>query len=222
MPIIAFPLMFYVLFGVLLTPAQAHPDRARHVLAAFLVIGAMAPGLFGLGITLAVDRERGLLELKRALPMPAGLYLAAKMIMAMLFAALVALLMMGVGALGGGVTLAPSQWLLLLTLAVLGVLPFCAIGLMVGALVKASAAPAVLNLIYLPMSFLSGLWVPLQFLPHGLAQLAPMWPAWHLAQIAFGVADGAVPAAMGTHLAALVAVAVVCFAVAQRRLARAR
>ena len=221
-PTIAFPLMFYALFGVLLAPAQAHPERARHALAAFLVIGTMAPGLFALGITLAVDRERGFLELKRALPMPAGLYLAAKVSMSMLFAALVAVLIMGVGALGGGVTLAPSRWLALLALAVLGVLPFCAIGLMVGALARASAAPALLNLIYLPMSFLSGLWVPLQLLPHALAQLAPLWPAWHLAQLAFGVADGAAPARAGTHLAVLAAVAAVCFGVALRRLARAR
>lgn len=221
-PTIAFPLMFYLLFGVLLTPAQAHPEHARHALAAFLVIGSMAPGLFALGITLAVDRERGFLELKRALPMPAGLYLAAKMSMSMLFAALVAVLIMGVGALVGGVTLAPSQWLLLLGIAVLGVLPFCAIGLMVGALAKASAAPAVLNLIYLPMSLLSGLWVPLEFLPHGIGQLAPLWPAWHLAQIAFGVADGAVPAGLPGHLAALALLGAACFAVAQRRLTRAR
>ena len=94
MPTIAFPLLFYVLFGVLLGPAHSSPEATRHTLASFLVLGTMAPGLFALGITLANDRERGLLELKRALPMPRGLYLAAKLAMSMLFAAIVALLLM--------------------------------------------------------------------------------------------------------------------------------
>ncbi len=221
-PTIAFPLMFYVLFGLLLAPAHPHPQSARRALVAFLVIGTMAPGLFALGITLAVDRERGFLELKRALPMPPGIYLAAKLSMAMLFAGCVAILILGLAALVGTVALSLWQWGLLLALALLGVLPFCAIGLWVGSCAKASAAPAILNLIYLPMSFLSGLWVPLEALPHALAQLAPVWPAWQLAQLGYSIAGVATPAAVAGHLAALVALGAGCLALARRRLAAAR
>lgn len=219
-PTIAFPLMFYVLFGVLLAPAHAHPEVARRVLASFMVLGTMAPGLFALGVTLATDRERGLLELKRALPMPRGIYLAAKLAMAMLFAGTVSILLMILAAAAGGVTMTPLQWGALFVLAVLGVLPFCAIGLLVGSLARASAAPAVLNLIYLPMSFLSGLWVPLSFLPHGIAQLAPLWPSWHLAQIA-RVAAGVDPGTgVGGHLLVLAGVTGACVALARRALGR--
>ena len=219
-PTIAFPLMFYLLFGVLLAGGEA--QSARRALAAFLVIGTMAPGLFALGIALAVDRERGLLELKRALPMPAGTYLAAKMAMSMVFAGIVATLIMLTGAIAGGVVLSFAQYSLLLGLAVVAVLPFCAIGLLVGAWVKAAAAPAVLNLIYLPMSFLSGLWVPLAYLPHGIGRTAPLWPAWHLAQLAAAVVGVTAPAGLGIHLLALAAVTAVCFTIARRRLARPR
>jgi ABC-2 type transport system permease protein len=221
-PTIAFPLMFYLLFGVLLGPAHGNAQFARHALASFMVLGTIAPGLFALGITLATDRERGLLELKRALPMPRGIYLAAKMAMALVFAAIVALLVMGLAVLLAGVALALAQWSLLLVLALFGVLPFCAIGLCVGALTRASAAPAVLNLIYLPMSFLSGLWVPLQFLPHSLARIAPLWPAWHLAQIAQAVVGAGDAHAVPGHLAVLGGVAAACFAFARRALGRAR
>ena len=34
------------------------------------------------------------------------------------------------------------------------------------------------------MAFLSGLWVPLQFMPKFLSDIAPIWPAYHLAQMA--------------------------------------
>ena len=221
-PTIAFPLMFYVLFGIFLAPAHASPDAARRLLASFIVLGTMAPGLFALGITLATDRERGLLELKRALPMPHGTYLAAKVAMAMLFAAIVSLLLMAIAALSAGVALALLGWSLLFVLAVVGVIPFCAIGLLVGSLAKASAAPAVLNLIYLPMSFLSGLWVPLSLLPRALAQLAPLWPSWQLAQLAHTVVGTTPGSATAGHLLALAAVSGTCFAAARYALGRPR
>lgn len=221
-PTIAFPLMFYVLFGILLGPGRAHPQAGLHVLASFMVLGTMAPGLFALGITLATDRERGLLELKRALPVPRGIYLAAKVAMAMLFATLVALLLIALAVLAAAVTLSLSSWGLLLALALLGVIPFCAIGLLVGSLCKASAAPAVLNLIYLPMSFLSGLWVPLSVLPRPLSQLAPLWPSWQLARIADAVVGSGAVAAVPRHALVLAAVAVACFAAAHRALGRRR
>jgi ABC-2 type transport system permease protein len=221
-PTIAFPLMFYLLFGIFLAPVHAHPDAARAALANFLVIGSMAPGLFALGITLASDRERGLLELKRALPMPPGIYLLAKLAMAMLFAVIVALLLMGLAATLGGISLPALRWLLLFAMAVIGVVPFCAIGLLVGALAKATAAPAVLNLIYLPMSFLSGLWMPLQFLPHSVARVAPLWPSWHLAQLGAAVIGEPASGAPAAHALVLLAVAAVCFTAAQRALRRRR
>jgi ABC-2 type transport system permease protein len=105
---------------------------------------------------------------------------------------------------------------------VIGVVPFCAIGLLVGALVKATSAPAVLNLIYLPMSFLSGLWVPLNFLPHSLARLAPLWPSWQLAQIGVGVIDQSPAGSLGGHVLFLLALGALCFAGAQRALRQRR
>ena len=41
------------------------------------------------------------------------------------------------------------------TVLVIGALPFCAIGLAFGYLVGPNSAPAVLNLVYLPMAFAS-------------------------------------------------------------------
>src|SRR3546814_2690164 len=83
----------------------------------------------------------------------------------------------------GVVSLEPWQWLALLAINVASVLPFCAIGLFIGTLVGGQGAPAVLNLLYLPMAFLSGLWLPLEMLPQLFATLAPTWPPYHLAQL---------------------------------------
>jgi ABC-2 type transport system permease protein len=92
--------------------------------------------------------------------------------------------------------------------------------LYIGAVANGSGAPAVINLLYLPMAFLSGLWLPLHMLPAVLGHLAPLWPSHHLAQLALkvvGLDAGGHPA---THIGMLVAVAVLFFLLARARLAR--
>src|SRR3546814_13658009 len=84
----------------------------------------------------------------------------------------------------GHVTLNPFQAIALLLTGMLGVLPFCALGMFVGTLIKGQGAPGMLQLIYLPMSFMSGLWFPLPMLPKFLQQIAPVWPSYHLDMLA--------------------------------------
>jgi ABC-2 type transport system permease protein len=219
LPTMIFPLMFYLLFGVLLN--RGNPGASEYLMASYSVFGVMGPGLFGFGVSLALDRERGLLTLKRALPVPAGAPLLAKMVMAMGFAACIGVALMLAGRLLGGVQLSPMQMGALLLIDVLGVLPFCALGLLIGTLVGGSGAPAVVNMVYLPLALLSGLWLPLSMLPAFFGQIAPLWPAWHLGQLALKVVghDGGHP--VWLHVAVLAAVTAACFALAQRRLQRA-
>ena len=220
LPVIGFPVLFYLLFGVLLDKGEG--KAAQYLLATYGAFGVIGAGLFGFGVTIAVDREKGLLRLKRALPVPPGALLLAKMVMAMLFAAIISLVLAVIAATVAGVTLEPSQWLRLLLIDVLGVLPFCAIGLYVGALVGGNAAPALLNMLYLPMAFLSGLWLPLSMLPAVLATSAQVWPAYHLGQLALKVVGFDQHQPVWLHVLVLLGFTVVFFLLAQRRLSAAR
>src|SRR5690606_21899044 len=162
-PVLGFPAMFYLLFAVLLN--RGNPAAADYLLATYGVFGVVGAALFGFGVTIAMDRERGYLRLRRVLPAAPGAMLLARMAMAMLFAALISVLLATLSAALAGVRLAPSQWLALALVNVAGVLPFAAIGLWVGSMIGGNAAPALLNALYLPMAFLSGLWLPLSMLP---------------------------------------------------------
>jgi ABC-2 type transport system permease protein len=76
----------------------------------------------------------------------------------------------------------------------------------------------VINLIYLPMSFLSGLWMPISNLPVMVRDIAPLWPAYHLGQLALA-AVGQVPGSgAAQHVAALAVVTAIFLALARRRL----
>jgi ABC-2 type transport system permease protein len=177
-PTLFFPIMFYALFALALGGRGNGGSLASF--ANYGVFGCMGPGLFGFGVALAIEREMGLLTLKQALPSPAGSYLIARAVMAMLFVSLITLMLMTLAVLFAHVPLTPGQAVQVLAVNALGTLPFCAIGMFVGSLVSGQAAVAICNLIFLPMSFLSGLWFPLQMLPKFLVDIAPTWPAYHL------------------------------------------
>lgn len=181
LPMTLFSTVFYLMFGVLLNHGNA--DAARYLLASYSAFGIIGPGLFGFGVSLAIERDGGLLTLKRALPMPPGAYLLGKMVMAMIAASIVTLLLLLIGVLLAHVILSSGQMLALLLTGMFGVLPFCALGMFVGTLLKGQGAPGLLNLVYLPMAFLSGLWLPLSMLPRTLQQIAPIWPSYHLNQL---------------------------------------
>lgn len=218
-PTLVFPPMFYLLFGVLLN--GGHGKATSYLLASYGVFGVMAPGLFGFGVAMALDRERGFLALKRAMPTPPGAMLLAKMAMAMVFAAMISIVLASIALTLGHVTLAPLQFVELFGINVLGVLPFCAIGLYIGTVVSGQGAPAVINLLYLPMAFLAGLWMPLSMLPAFFAKFAPVWPAYHLAQIALSVVGLDNGGSVVVHALVLTAVSALFFMLARRRLARA-
>ncbi|SBV37879.1 ABC transporter [uncultured Stenotrophomonas sp.] len=218
LPTLLFPAVFFLMFGVVLG-ARNSPEAPRFLLASYATFGVMAPGLFGFGMSLALERDNGLLTLKRALPMPPAAYLAGKMVMAMLMAALITVLLQALALGLAHVQLHAAQMLHLALVCIFGTLPFCALGLLLGTLVKGHGAPALVNLLYLPMAFLSGLWFPLAMLPAAVRGLAPLWPSTHLnalAQAAVGFDDGKA----GLHVLWLAAFTAVVFAIAAWRLRR--
>ncbi len=205
-PSLLFPAMFYLLFGILMASKQGGVKASTYLLCTYLIFGAMGPGLFGFGVSVAVERDKGWLKWRRAVPSLAGAYFVSKMLMAMGFAFIIFLELALIAATLGGVQLTLLQWFLLLLITLFAALPFCALGLVVGTLVNSQAAPAIINFIYLPMAFLSGLWIPLTVLPKYIAAVAPVWPSYHAAQIALKVvgADSGVP--LWQHLAYLAGV----------------
>jgi ABC-2 type transport system permease protein len=217
-PTLFFPIMFYLLFGVLLGSMRGNTGMAQYAFATYGVFGAMGPGLFGFGVSLAIEREQGLLLLKQALPQPPGAYLLARAAMAMLFVAIISLLLLAAAVLMAKVPLTAGQAVQLFFINVLGALPFCAIGLFVGSWVSGQASPAIVNLIFLPMAFLSGLWWPLQFMPQFLQDIAPTWPAYHLAQMALAAVGAPSKGSALGHVAVLAGVTLFFFLLAVRRM----
>ena len=214
-PTLAFPLAFYLFFGVAMNSGHGAGATAvaTYLLATYGAFGVVGCALFGFGVSVAVERGQGWLLVKRASPMPPSAYIVAKVLTSMTFAAAVVLLLCAFGAAFGGVRLAPGVWLELLVALVLGAIPFCALGLAIGSIAGPNSAPAIVNLVYLPMSFASGLFIPIESLPPAIARFAPVLPTYHLGQIALGTV-GAGHGSIAVHLGVLALWAVAASAAA--------
>src|ERR1700744_1734209 len=68
--VIGFPVMFYLLFGVMNRGGAVHGQVvAKYLVASYAAFGVVGSALFGIGVGLAGERSSGWLELKRASPL---------------------------------------------------------------------------------------------------------------------------------------------------------
>lgn len=218
-PFLGLPVLLLLLFGVLLFGSAIRNDPAagKFVFTAFAVLGVIGPGMFGFGMGVAVERDQGLLKLKRALPMPPAAYLLAKMFMSMLFGVIVMATMLAAGLTLMHLNLGLGQVLKMVFVCIIGTLPFSAIGLFLGVWTTARTAPAFVNLTYQLMMHLSGLFYPL---PKFMQTIAPVWPTYHLQQLVLSTLGAPSSGSTLGHVAALCGVTVVLGALALRRLKR--
>jgi ABC-2 type transport system permease protein len=216
LPAITFPVMFYLLFGIMFGgPRSAGPTTvATYMLATYGAFGVIGSALFGFGVGVAVERGQGWMTLKRATPMPPLAYFIAKLAMAATFAGIIVALLSLTGVLFGSVRLPAAGWARLFATLLLGSVPFCAIGLALGYFAGPNSSPAIVNLIYLPLSFASGLWIPIEMLPATIKNAAPWLPPYHLAQLALSAIGAGRGGATWAHALALAGFALVGLGVA--------
>jgi ABC-2 type transport system permease protein len=202
---IGFPVMFYCLFGLLLNRNETigSVSVAKYLLGGYAVFGSLGAAIFGIGVGVALDRSAGWLDLKHASPMPPLAYIFSKCSMAIMFSFIIVCVLTTLGVAFGHVHITAIEFLRIATIAALGAVPFSCLGLAMAFTVPPAAAGGIANLVYLPMSFLSGLWVPLQFLPKILQQIAPLFPTYHLAQMMYGALGAPSKGTLAAHLTGL-------------------
>jgi ABC-2 type transport system permease protein len=204
-PTLLFPVVFYLFFGVGMGRQSVHGvTMATYLVVSYGAFGVIGASLFGFGVTVATERGQGWLQVKRTTPMPVTAYFFSKIVMAMTFSAVIVLLLFATGTLLGGVKLTLLQGLALFGTLVAGAIPFSALGLAIGYFAGPNSAAPIVNIIYLPMSFLSGLWIPIWALPKFLQALAFFLPPYHFSQLAFRIIGAGRGGSVALHLTALV------------------
>jgi ABC-2 type transport system permease protein len=171
-----FPVMLFLLLGAIYSGTYEERPVSEYLVAGLLGYGVANTALGGMAITLVLRRELGLLKRLRATPLPAAAFLAATLVSTLIVFALQALTIVGLGRLVYGARLPPDAASLVVVL-VAGSLAFAGMGFGLASLVRSQEGVSpIVNVIVLPMTFLSGGFGPRQQFPEVLQTIADVLP----------------------------------------------
>jgi imidazolonepropionase-like amidohydrolase/ABC-type multidrug transport system permease subunit len=174
-----FPLVFFFGFGGLFH-AERSAGAAALVVTSVLVIGVLGNGLFGAGMRAVMDREAGILRRFKVTPITPLPVLVASLVTGWLLYLPNLFVMIALARIIWNMPL-PSQPVSLFVLLSVGVLAFRAIGLIVASVANSVGESNILvQLLYMPMMFLSGATVPIAILPPWAQAVAGFVPAFYL------------------------------------------
>jgi ABC-2 type transport system permease protein len=177
------PLLFVLLASIFGDGVEDGRPVSSYLVSGLIGYAVANTALGGLAITLVLRREAGLLKRLRSTPVPAALYLATVLLSNLVIVALQALT---VAALGIGLYDAdlPERPLDFVAALALGAVAFAGLGLAAAALIRsADAVAAVVNVVVLPMSFLSGSFGDTDNLPAVLDAVADVLPLRYLIEL---------------------------------------
>lgn len=220
--IFIFPLLLYTLLGSVYS-AEIEIDgelvpSGEILLAGLFGYGAANTAFAGLAIILVGRREAGFLKRLRSTPLPPAIYLAAVLVSTLVVFALQSISLLAVGAFVFDAGM-PANPLGFAGAVVLGVACFAGLGVGAASLIRsAEGVSAVVNVLVLPMAFLSGSFGPTRDYPGFLQAVADGLPLTYFLDVVNGVyLDGDSLFADPTALGLVAAWGVAGLAIALRR-----
>lgn len=215
-PVILFPTLLYSFFGV--QPSQRSPQTASILLASWSAFAVIGIGFFQFGVGIAQSREEKWTAFVRTLPTGASPMIVAQLVTAAIFIVMSITLLWGLAYLTTPINLSIMRHVLLFLALITGVVPFVMMGVTIGFSLPARVAVPIGQLIYLPLSYLGGLWFPPNELPGIVARVSPFMPTRQLGELVWAaVLDGDIPWSSVKGLAAYAIVFAIISAVMWRR-----
>jgi ABC-2 type transport system permease protein len=176
------PLLFLLLVSLYGGHIDAFP-AADVLLVSMLGYGCINTAFAGLAITLVIRREAGMLKRVRATPVTPPTYLAAVLCSTLVVFVLQLFVMMALG-MALYSARGPQNWGSLALAVLLGVAAFAGLGFGAAALIRSSeGASAVVQLVVLPMAFLSGAFGPTRRYPAVLQAISDVLPLTYYIRI---------------------------------------
>jgi len=173
-PTMIFPSMFFLMFAA---PNLKFVSAANYTTGSFMAFAVFTVTFFQFGVGTANERDNSWSSYTRTLPAPPIYRNLAKVITAAFLALLAASVLVGTSILTTPINIPLVRWpRIFLTLAA-GGLMMGTLGTAIAYLVSPKAALPIANLIYLPMAYLGGMWMPIRFMPKLAQKISPYLPS---------------------------------------------
>jgi ABC-2 type transport system permease protein len=199
----ALPLLFLALFGLIFSGDQ---KTLNTIVPGIAGLAVMSTTFSALAMNLTFLREQGVLKRMRGTPLPGASYLGGIAGNAVTNAAIQMTLIVLAGRLFFGIGW-PKDWLELLVFLVVGVVCLATLGVAWSHVIpNFDAAPAYVNIVFLPVIFISGVFYDVDRTPAFLRDIAQALPLTHIID---GLSGAMVTGrGLGDNLSALLIVAV--------------
>jgi ABC-2 type transport system permease protein len=186
--VFALPAVLFALFGSIFRHSGLPfgVTQSQLFTGGMVAAGMVSTSFLSMGVGIAQDREDRTLKRLRGTPMPASGYFIGKLILVAVTSLGETVLLLAVGTLFFQVHLPTEagRWFTFAWVFVLGVTGSALLGIAASSLTtSARSAPAVLNLLFLVLEFMSGVFiVPISTLPRWMVDVSSFFPLKWLAQ----------------------------------------
>jgi ABC-2 type transport system permease protein len=188
----AFPLLFLVIFSALLGGGTSPSPRGEiesttYFIPAILSFSVVTACFTNIAISISFSRDEGILKRLRGTPCPGWVYLSARVLHAIFINTILVVIVLLFGQIFYDVDIPLDTLPAFLLTLVIGAGAFCALGLAATCAVpNAEASPAVVNVMVLPLLFLSGTFIPIgDDAPQWIPTFAGLWPIKHFLDAMF-------------------------------------
>jgi ABC-2 type transport system permease protein len=181
-----FPLMFLVIFGSLNTGKHLGSlggiSYDTFFVPGILAYGMIAATYVNMAISTAILRDEGVLKRMQGTPLPRWAYIGARIGSTIVIVGAMTATTLLIGAIAYGVQVRASTLPGLIATLILGTAAFTTLGIGITRFIpNADAAPVVVNLTVLPLTFISSVWFPSSSMPKALIDIAKVFPIRPLA-----------------------------------------
>lgn len=190
-PTILFPAMFFLFFGAAFRPPGI--GGGNFMMASWVVYAVAGVAFYQFGVGVAMDRERPWDRYLRVMPASPAPRMAARLCTSLTFALAAAILVGFVGWFTVPVKIGLGQAGALLLALLFGGAVFTLFGIALGYSLSAKAAVPIVNLVFLPLAFVGGLWIPPASMPQTIELISRFTPTRHLAEIAWSTVSESSP-----------------------------
>ena len=185
-PTVLFPAMLYAFFGA----NSGGGAWAANAMASFAVYAVLGVGFFQFGVSVAQDRASPFATWQRSLPGSMMPQWIARIAAALLFVTLAVALVIALAHLMTDLDLPARAWVRLAAVSSLATVTATLMGIALGSVASARAAVPLANLIYLPLAYLGGLWVPPMAMPATINAISEWTPTRAMGELAWAAIEG--------------------------------
>ena len=177
---------------ITIEPQPVRPVRQDYSYISFLVPGLigfslMATCLFSIGVVVVSYREKGKLRRLAITPLPKAIFIAGQILTRYFVVLAQALLLLAIAVFMFDVSIVGSLWQFFTALSI-GMFAFISLGYAIASVAKTpESASGIANSLFLPMTFLSGVYFSPESLPEYLQPLVAVLPLTHLVTTIRGI-----------------------------------